>query len=69
MKEITLYSPDDAAKLLGMSKQTLAAWRMRGDGPKFLKFGNRIRYSHDKIEEFLEQHTQTHTGQSGGQSA
>ena len=38
----------DAARILGMSRKTLANWRSRGVGPIYLKYGGRqgaVRYT------------------------
>ena len=34
----------EAAHFLGVREQTLAAWRMRGKGPRFSRCGRLIRY-------------------------
>lgn len=39
----------DAAKLLSLSEGTLANWRVRGDGPPFVKLGARIAYSPEQV--------------------
>jgi predicted DNA-binding transcriptional regulator AlpA len=35
------------ARLIGISESTLSKWRMRGDGPEFVKVGRSVRYSRD----------------------
>ncbi len=62
-EELALYTPEEAGKLLKMATQTLAKWRMTGEGPKFLKFGNRIRYSGKDLLAFINDNTKQHTGQ------
>jgi predicted DNA-binding transcriptional regulator AlpA len=43
-----------AAAYLGVSRSTLAKWRMRGDGPVFHRCGPRIvYYFKDEIDAFL----------------
>jgi hypothetical protein len=42
----------EAAGFLGMSPATLEAWRTRGGGPKYHKFGKAVRYSRPDLEEF-----------------
>jgi hypothetical protein len=34
----------EAAQRLGLSVKTLRAWRCRGRGPKFMRFGRAVRY-------------------------
>lgn len=53
-----LLSEEEAAKLLGMKKQTLANWRTNGVGPKFVKVGGRsIRYKLSELLAFIEDRT------------
>lgn len=33
----------DAARLLGLSVATLRAWRLKGKGPRFVRFGRAVR--------------------------
>ena len=49
---ISLLLPDAAAARLGLSKSTLAKLRMRGDGPRFVKFGRAVRYDPADLDEF-----------------
>lgn len=45
-----LLTPSEAAKLLRVSKATLATWRARARGPKYRKLGERmIRYSAEDV--------------------
>lgn len=37
-----VYTPRTVAKLLGVSVDTLADWRVRGEGPVFIKMGGRL---------------------------
>lgn len=42
-----------AAQMLGLSRSTLAKWRITGDGPPFLKLGGHaVRYRCADIEEW-----------------
>ncbi len=40
----TLLTTEDAANLLKLKPSTLADWRYKHTGPKYLKRGNMIRY-------------------------
>lgn len=43
-----------AASYLGVSRSTLAKWRMRGEGPPFHHLGPRIVYYYkDEIDDWL----------------
>ena len=43
-----------AADALGLKPSTLEAWRVRGDGPKFGKFGRAVRYRADDLQAWAE---------------
>lgn len=38
---------------LGMSPATLRAWRQRGVGPSYCRFGRSVRYLSDAVDEFV----------------
>lgn len=40
-----LMTTKQAAEMLGLSPRTLENWRVRGDGPGFVKVGRAVRYS------------------------
>jgi predicted DNA-binding transcriptional regulator AlpA len=46
-----LVTPKEAAKITKMSVSWLAKARQRGDGPKYVRFGNSIRYLKSKLLE------------------
>lgn len=52
-----VLTPDEAARYLKRSKSWLAKTRMRGTGPKFLRYGQppqgRIAYLHADLDAFL----------------
>ena len=39
---------------LSVAVSTLRAWRRRGRGPRFVRFGRAVRYRTSDIEEYLE---------------
>ena len=47
------YTPDEVAELLRVKKLTLANWRNKGKGPKYIKIGNMVRYLIDDVKEFM----------------
>jgi hypothetical protein len=49
-----LLSNAEATEFLGVAKNTLACWRLRGKGPKFLKIGSKIAYDRDDLQEFID---------------
>lgn len=48
-----------AAPMIGVEPQTLKLWRRKGIGPRYVKFGNRVRYRVSDIEAWLAEHTIT----------
>jgi hypothetical protein len=42
-----------AAAAMGLSVHTLRAYRFRGCGPVFLKFGKAVRYLRQDLDDFL----------------
>lgn len=53
-KEIEIpMTTRQAAQALGIRPGTLEVWRVRGDGPAFLKIGRAVRYRREDIEAFM----------------
>ncbi|MBM7074647.1 helix-turn-helix domain-containing protein [Shewanella sp. 202IG2-18] len=51
-----LLTPDEAAQVLGVSKNTLCTWRCTGRYPlKYLKIGRSVKYRTNDIESFITQ--------------
>jgi predicted site-specific integrase-resolvase len=53
-EEIKFLRPAEAAQVLGVSKQTLAHWRMSGAGPRFVRAGRIILYDPKALERWAE---------------
>ena len=54
MEQIRLLTPEEAAKILGVQVQTLAAWRCSRRYPlKFVKLGRTVRYRKADVEAFI----------------
>lgn len=47
-------TPENAAKYTGLAVSTLAMYRCRHDGPKFVKRGRRVTYYKKHLDEWLE---------------
>lgn len=60
-ERVLTLSPNEAAALLGVAPGTLANWRHRGGGPRFVKVGSRVRYRACDVEEWLDGQTRTST--------
>jgi hypothetical protein len=52
---------NQAADFLGVSVRTLQAWRVRGGGPQYVKFGRAVRYQRRHLLEFQKTHTRAST--------
>jgi hypothetical protein len=60
--EAKLVTTEQAAKYLGGYKpNTLEGWRVRGEGPRFLKIGHFVRYSVDDLDAYLKSCVRTST--------
>lgn len=49
----SLATPEQAAAYIGVTRQTLARWRVEGGGPAFLKLGGRVRYDLRDLETWI----------------
>ena len=64
MKDLeSVYTPRQVAEYLGVSYQTLAQMRMEGRGPRFLKDGGLVLYTHKDLEDYLEGNRYRHITQ------
>ena len=57
---IPLLTTADAAKILCKKEQTLRLWRLRGLGPRYVRFGGltgRVGYRSEDIEAYIKAHT------------
>jgi len=41
--------------------QTLARWRVHGQGPLYLKYGRLVRYRHEDLESWASEQQRVHT--------
>lgn len=49
----TMLSPEEAAEVLRVNKQTLNNWRGKSKGPAYHKIGGKVFYSQYDIERFV----------------
>lgn len=62
MSSDDLLTPREAAKILGVSAQTLAVWRCeRRYNLHYVKIGACVRYRRSELTRFIEQQTCAHT--------
>jgi len=55
----------DAALYMGVSHQWLEIGRVKGYGPKFIKFGRMVRYRRETIDDYLKAREVENTIQGG----
>lgn len=55
----------EAADFLGVSVKTVQAWRARGGGPKFAKFGRAVRYPLNELKRWAEEQMRCSTADQG----
>ncbi len=60
-----LLLPTEAADLLRVQVETLVAWRCRGQGPPYVKFGRDVRYRASDLLVFVEERVQRSTWEDG----
>ncbi len=56
---MTLLTPKEAGEYLKISVNTLASWRCKLRGPKFIKTGRVVKYSKEDLDAFLRRQTVT----------
>lgn len=44
---------DDFRLLAGATRTTVEAWRKRGQGPSYIRLGNRVLHPRDAVSEYL----------------
>ena len=49
------YKTDDPELCVLGSRGTLSQWRHRGEGPAYIKFGNRVLYEGRALNEWLDE--------------
>jgi predicted DNA-binding transcriptional regulator AlpA len=54
-----MLSERQAAKFLGLKRQTLSNWRHLRKGPAYIKISRRVLYLKDDLREYLDQHRVT----------
>ena len=55
----------EAARYIGLSQRTLKRYRVSGDGPVFHRFGGRVRYRRDDLDDWAEKRRRVSTVDPG----
>ena len=61
---VGLLNESSVAKILNCEVKTLQAWRCRGGGPKFIRVGRLIRYSHEDLQAYIHSRRVSSTSQT-----
>jgi predicted site-specific integrase-resolvase len=61
-----MLTTKQAADRLGLKPGTLEAWRVRGGGPVYVKFGKAVRYPDENLISFTKANERNNTTQSVG---
>jgi hypothetical protein len=56
-----LLRPAEASAYLRVAERTLANWRTKGEGPRFLKLGGRVFYSTEELDRWKQARTYSST--------
>jgi hypothetical protein len=57
-------TPPQAAAILQVKPNTLAKWRVTGEGPAFISIGCAVRYSAREMTRFIERQTRRSTSEA-----
>jgi len=61
-----MLTTKQAADRLGLKPGTLEAWRVRGGGPIYVKFGKAVRYPDHNLDAFEKGNERNNTSQTAG---
>ena len=53
-RRLALLSPREVAEFTGLSVHTLAVWRTKNEGPRYVKTGRFVRYRSEDLDAWLE---------------
>ena len=56
-----LFTEEQAAERLNVSRRTLQGWRQRGVGPEYTKLGELVRYKPSKLQAYTDQNARMST--------
>jgi excisionase family DNA binding protein len=53
-RRLALLRPPEVAEVTGLSVHTLAVWRTKNEGPRYVKVGRFVRYRSEDLDAWLE---------------
>ncbi|MEX6504653.1 helix-turn-helix transcriptional regulator [Pseudomonas zhanjiangensis] len=59
----SVFTTEEAAQYLRLSRQTLELLRLNGGGPRYAKLGRSVRYRRAALDEWLAANEQNHTAE------
>lgn len=57
-----LATPKQVGEHLGVTERTLEYWRAHGTGPRFIRYGRKVRYDWNDIHAWLDEHSSAPAG-------
>ncbi|HEQ59998.1 MAG TPA: DNA-binding protein [Firmicutes bacterium] len=63
LKHREVFTTEEAADYLKVSRQLLELLRVKGGGPRYAKLGRSVRYRRVALDEWLEANEQNHTAE------
>lgn len=63
LKPQEVFTTEEAAKYLRVSRQTLELLRLHGGGPNYAKLGRSVRYRRTALDEWLTANEQNNTAE------
>lgn len=58
-----VFTTEEAAQYLRLSRQTLELLRLQGGGPRYAKLGRSVRYRRTALDEWLAANEKNHTAE------
>ncbi len=59
-----LLAPERTAEIIGVGVKTLEIWRIRGQGPAFIRAGRSIKYDPRDLDAWIQSRRATSTSQA-----
>ena len=60
-----LLTTQQAADILGIKKNTMEGWRLRGEGPTYYKIGKLVKYAEADLDRYIDAQIRRSTSDNG----